>query len=71
MIFMFGYSSTQIICNVGNMARRGLRSTSLSTYKTLDAGDELRKPPKPLLAILRVGNWLFIQYRVIQQYLSK
>lgn len=48
-----------IVANGGNMARKGLRRTSLSTDTELDAGDELRIPLKPFLAILRVGGWLF------------
>jgi hypothetical protein len=40
-----------IIVNVDAMASKGLRSTKLSTDTKLDAGDELRIPLKPLLAI--------------------
>jgi len=45
------------------MASKGLRSTNLSTDTKLDAGDEHRKPLKPLLAIACVGRWhYFILY---------
>lgn len=37
--------------NGNAMASKGLRSTELSTDTKPDAGDELRKPLKPLLAI--------------------
>ena len=37
--------------NVDAMASKGLRSTNLSTDTKIDAGDVLRKPLKPLLAI--------------------
>jgi hypothetical protein len=43
------------------MASKGLRRTTLSRYNELDAGDKLRKPLKPLLAIACVmGLLLFI-----------
>lgn len=49
--------------NVGNMARMGLRRTSLSSYNKIDARDEIRKPPKPLLAIACVGHsYLFVYH---------
>ena len=46
--------------NVGNMAWKGLRRTSLSRYNEIDAGDELRIPIMPFLAILRVMRWNFL-----------
>jgi len=44
------------------MASKGLRSTSLSRCNEIDAGDELRIPQKPFLAILRVTNSNFYLY---------
>lgn len=41
----------KIVANVDAMASKGLRSTKLSTDTKLDAGEKLRKPLKPLLAI--------------------
>jgi hypothetical protein len=46
--------------NVGNMDRMGLRGTSLSRFNEIDAGDVLRIPLKPFLAILRVGGVIFL-----------
>lgn len=37
--------------NVDAMDSNGLRAIQLSSYTEIDAGDELRKPLKPLLAI--------------------
>jgi hypothetical protein len=37
--------------NVDAMVSKGLRTIHLSSYTEIDAGDELRKPLKPLLAI--------------------
>ena len=38
------------------MASKGLRANHLSSYTEIDAGDELRIPLKPLLAIACVGQ---------------
>ena len=51
---------SSIAANVGNMARKGLRRASLSRYNELNAGDELRIPLKPFLAILRVMGCCFL-----------
>jgi len=48
-----------IVGNGGNIARKGLRRTSLSRYNEIDAGDDLCLPIKPFLAILHVGNCCF------------
>jgi len=48
------YGRPTIGYNVGNMDRKGMRRISLSSYNEIDAGDELRRPQKPFLAILRV-----------------
>ncbi len=47
------------------MARKGLRRTSLSTDTKLFAGDELRIPLNPFLAILRVMGWVSISFTMI------
>lgn len=47
--------------NVYAMASKGLRTNHLSSYTEIDAGDELRKPLKPLLAIACVvASFLFL-----------
>jgi hypothetical protein len=45
--------------NGGGMARKGLRTNILSIYNEIDAGDELRIPFKPFLAILHVMHWAY------------
>lgn len=43
------------------MTRNGFRRTALSRYTEIDAGNELRLPIKPFLAILSVGsNYVFL-----------
>ena len=43
-----------MVANDANMGRKGLRRTSLSKYNEIVAGDELRIPLNPFLAILHV-----------------
>ena len=45
-----------MVANDANMGRKGLRRTSLSKYNEIVAGDELRIPLNPFLAILHVSN---------------
>jgi hypothetical protein len=47
--------------NGGGIASKGERIDHLSSYNKLDAGDNLRIPLKPLLAIPRVSK-RFILY---------
>ena len=42
------------------MPSKGLRRATLSTDTKLDAGDNARKPMKPLLGIADVRGWHFI-----------
>ena len=42
------------------MASKGLRANHLSSCTEIDAGDELRKPLKPLLAIACVGRSIYL-----------
>jgi hypothetical protein len=52
----------KLAANGGNMARKGFRRAALSRYNELDAGDELRIPPRPFLAILHVRQSIFSSY---------
>jgi hypothetical protein len=58
-----------MIANVDAMASKGLRRTTLSSYTEIGAGDELRKPLKPLLAIACVSCWgLFFNCLFINRF---
>ncbi len=54
------YACSKIAANVDAMASKGLRANHLSSYTEIEAGDELRKPLKPLLAIACVGRWHYL-----------
>jgi len=47
---------TGIVANVGNMARKGVRSWYLSAHTKLVAGDELPQLMNPFLAISHVTH---------------
>ena len=46
--------------NGGGMASKGLRAITYQITRNVDAGDELRIPLKPLLAIPRVTASIFL-----------
>jgi len=52
------------------MARKGLRRKLLSKYCEIEAGDELRIPKLPFLAILRVVASCFLSMNQVNGFLK-
>ena len=58
------FSFLALVPTVYAMASKGLRTNHMSSYTEIEAGDELRKPLKPLLGIACVRCWRYLCHAV-------